>query len=245
MNAATLTARIQDLYHQSGCSVEEVATILMISVDDVRFVLFPDQEVKEPERPAPADPAPAPVQAIETPPLPKVTVKAPRISSKPSPVSEPPCGDKAGTQVGIELHKEAGQGKFQQWCVRCRNFRRVELDSGAPQSTPKPKTRSATVKTASPVTTHVVEYVVVDGYELRPVDDVEAAAAAVHGDQVLTRTVSRTVTAWIVPDSFRHGTHTGFAAHQSAGETPCPPCSYGERLYQRDRKRDQRAAVAR
>lgn len=38
-----------------------------------------------------------------------------------------------------------------------------------------------------------------------------------------------------------HGTHAAFARHKNAGEDPCEPCVFGERDYQRNRKRNNRA----
>lgn len=38
-----------------------------------------------------------------------------------------------------------------------------------------------------------------------------------------------------------HGTHAAFVRHRNAGEEPCDACWHGERAYQRNRKRNNRA----
>lgn len=40
-----------------------------------------------------------------------------------------------------------------------------------------------------------------------------------------------------------HGTHAAFNRHKKRGEEVCEPCVFGERDYQRDRKRTTRAAA--
>lgn len=72
-----------------------------------------------------------------------------------------------------------------------------------------------------------------------------ALAAMVDVDQT-----PRQLLAWNDPDSSDKpgrfmapcGTHAAFNRHKSRGETPCPDCREGERVFQRHRRRRERQA---